>query len=106
MRKIRQGDDVVIIAGKDKGRRGRVIRVYPDQEKVLVENVNVVKRHRKGNPQQGEAGGIIEQEKPVHQSNVALYNPATEKGDRVGIRVLEDGTKARFFKSNNELVDG
>lgn len=104
MRRIKKGDEVVVITGKDKGKRGGVIRVYPDN-RVLVDNVNMVKRHTKGNPQKGVAGGIIEKEMPVDLSNVALFNPVTKKADRVGIRVLEDGRKVRYFKSNNEVVD-
>ncbi|BAU58923.2 50S ribosomal protein L24 [Halorhodospira halochloris] len=104
MRKIRKGDEVVVIAGKDRGRRGRVSRVFPDQDKVVVDNVNMVKRHRRGNPMQGSSGGIIEQEAPIHISNVAIYNPETDKPDRVGIR-WDDDRKVRYFKSNQQLVD-
>lgn len=104
MRKIRRGDEVVVIAGKDRGRRGRVSRVLPDQEKVIVDNVNVVKRHRRGNPMQGSSGGIIEQEAPIHVSNVAIYNSAADKPDRVGIR-WEGDRKVRYFKSNQQLID-
>ena len=98
------GDEVVVTAGKDKGRRGTVLRVYPD-ERLLVENVNVVKKHQKPNPNSGVSGGIIEKEMPLHQSNVMLYNPISKKGDRVGIRTLADGKKVRYFKSNDEVVD-
>jgi len=104
MRRIKKGDDVIVIAGKDKGRRGSVLRVT-DNNRVLIEGINLVKRHTKANPNRGEAGGIIEREAPIHISNIMLYNPATEKGDRVGFRVLEDGRKVRYFKSNNEVVD-
>lgn len=104
MRKIKKGDDVIVIAGKDKGKRGTVVRVGSD-DRVVVENVNVVKRHTKPNPQRGVAGGIVEREQSIHVSNVAIFNPATKKADRVGFRVLEDGRKVRFFKSNNEVVD-
>lgn len=104
MRKIKKGDDVIVIAGKDKGKRGNVVRVTPD-DRIVVENVNVVKRHTKPNPQRGVAGGIVEKEASIHVSNVALFNPATKKGDRVGIRTLEDGRKVRFYKSNDEVVD-
>ncbi|WP_018870672.1 MULTISPECIES: 50S ribosomal protein L24 [unclassified Thioalkalivibrio] len=103
MKKIRKGDDVVVIAGKDKGRRGTVIKVQDD--KVLVQNINMAKKHQKPNPQQGVSGGIIEKEMPMHISNVMLYNPATAKGDRVGIRTLEDGRKVRVYRSNDEVVD-
>ncbi len=104
MRKLKQGDDVIVIAGKDKGKRGNVIRVL-DNDRVVVENVNMVKRHTKPNPQRGVAGGIIEKEMPIHISNVALFNPQTKKADRVGIKRLEDGRKVRYFKSTNEVVD-
>ena len=104
MQRIRKGDEVVVIAGKDKGRRGTVVRVY-DDGRVLVENVNVAKKHQRGNPQAGVAGGIIEKEMPVDESNVMVFNPVTQKGDRVGFRVLEDGRKVRYFKSNNEVLD-
>ena len=102
--KIKKGDEVVVKAGKDKGRRGTVLRVY-DDERVLVENVNVVKKHQKPNPNAGVGGGIIEKEMPVHLSNVMLWNPVTKKGDRVGVRTLQDGRKVRYFKSNDEVVD-
>jgi len=105
MQRIRQGDEVIVIAGKDKGRRGSVLRVYRDG-RVLVENVNVAYKHQKPNPNAGVPGGIIEKEIPLHASNVMLYNPATDKGDRIGVRVLEDGRKVRYFKSNNEVLDG
>ncbi len=104
MRKIRSGDEVIVIAGKDKGRRGRVSRVIPKEDRVVVENVNMVKRHTRGNPMQGTTGGIIEKEAPIHISNVAIYNPDTEKADRVGIR-WEGGRKVRYFKSNQQLID-
>mgnify|MGYP000195902168 CR=1 FL=1 len=105
MRKIRQGDDVIVIAGKDKGRRGDVIRVTDGGKRVVVSNVNMVKKHQKPNPMIGRTGGIIEMEKPIDISNVMLFNPATEKGDRVGFKILEDGRKVRYFKSNGEVVD-
>jgi len=104
MNKIKKGDQVMVLAGKDKGQTGNVIRVTTDN-KVLVENINMAKRHTKGNPQAGIAGGIIEKEMPLHISNVGLVNPATGKADRVGFKTLEDGRKVRFFKSNNEVVD-
>ena len=104
MQKIKKGDDVIVLAGKDKGKRGSVLRVTPD-DRVVVENVGIVKRHTKPNPQRGIAGGIVEKESSIHISNVALYNPATKKADRVGIRALEDGKKVRFYKSNDEVVD-
>lgn len=105
MNKIRKGDEVVVLAGKDKGKRGTVRRVLPQDDKVVVENINMVKRHTKGNPMQGTPGGIIEKEMPIDASNVALWNPVTQKADRVGFRFLEDGSKVRYFKSNNEVVD-
>lgn len=104
MRRIRKGDTVVVIAGKDKGRQGSVVKVFPN-DRVLVEGVNMVKRHIKPNPNRGIAGGIIEREAAIHVSNVMLFNPTTKKGDRVGFRTLEDGRKVRYFKSNNEVVD-
>jgi len=105
MRKIRKGDEVIVNAGKHKSRRGTVLRVVDDGQRVVVEGVNVVRKHVKANPQREEAGGIKEMEKPIHISNVALYNVATGKGGRVGFRILEDGRKVRYFKSNNEIVD-
>ncbi len=104
MRRIRKGDEVIVLVGKDKGKRGNVLRVLPN-DKVIVENVNVVKRHTKPNPARGVAGGIIDKEMPIHISNVNLYNPVTKKGDRVGFRTLEDRRKVRFFKSTGEVVD-
>ncbi len=104
MRRIRKGDDVIVIAGRDRGRRGNVVRVL-DADRVIVDNVHMIKRHTKPNPARNQPGGIIEKEAPIHVSNVMLYNPMTEKGDRVGFRVLEDGRKVRYFKSNNEVVD-
>ena len=102
--KIRKGDEIVVIAGKDKGRNGTVLKVLGG-ERLLVENINVAKKHQKPNPNAGVGGGIIEKEMPIDLSNVMLYNPITKKGDRVGIRTLEDGTKVRYFKSNDEVVD-
>ncbi|KON81934.1 50S ribosomal protein L24 [Azoarcus sp. PA01] len=104
MNKIRKGDEVVVLTGKDRGRRG-VVLSRVDDERLVVEGVNRVKKHVRPNPLKGEVGGIVEKEMPLHISNVALFNPAAQKGDRVGIRVLEDGRKVRFFKSNGELVD-
>jgi large subunit ribosomal protein L24 len=104
MNRIKKGDEVIVITGRDKGRRGTVLRVYED-DRVLVENVNVVKKHQRPNPQRGVAGGIIEKEMPLQASNVMLWNPLAKKGDRVGVRTLQDGKKVRFFKSNNEVVD-
>ena len=105
MRKLRKGDEVVVLAGKDKGKRGVVLKVMQEMEKIIVENVNMVKRHTKGNPMQGTPGGIVEKEMPLHISNVAIWNTVSEKADRVGVKTLEDGQKVRFFKSNDEVVD-
>ena len=102
MRKIKKNDDVIIIAGKDKGNRGNVLNVLDD--KVLVSGVNKVKKHQKPNPVKGVAGGIVEMEKPVHISNVAIYNASTKKADRVGVKSLEDGRKVRVFKSSGEVI--
>ena len=103
MNKIRKGDEVVVIAGRDKGRRGTVIRVAG--EKVFVENINMVKRHTKPNPQAGQPGGIVEREAPIHSSNVMVLNPASGKGERVGFKVLGDGRKVRVFRSSGEALD-
>ena len=100
MKKIKKGDQVIVLSGKDKGRSGTVLGVLKNS-KVLVENVNIVKKHQKGNPNTGQEGGIIEKEMPVHISNVMLMNPITNKPDRVGIKKLEDGKKVRYFKSKN-----
>jgi large subunit ribosomal protein L24 len=104
MRRIRKDDEVIVITGKDKGRRGKVVRVV-DDERVIVAGVNLIKRHTKPNPARNVAGGIVEREAAIHLSNVMLFNPFTRKGDRIGFRVLEDGRKVRYFKSNNEVVD-
>ena len=101
--RIKKGDTVVVIAGKDKGKQGEVIKV--DGDRVVVSNVNLVKRHTKPNPQAGQPGGVIEREAPVHVSNVMLFNPATGKGERIGFKVLEDGRKLRVFRSSGEAVD-
>ncbi|MFC5579444.1 50S ribosomal protein L24 [Lysobacter niabensis] len=102
MNRIRKGDQVVVTAGKDKGKKGDVIRVAGD--KVVVSNVNIVKRHTKPNPQAGQPGGVIEREAPIHISNVMLFNPASGKGERVAFKVLEDGRKLRVFRSSGEAV--
>ena len=104
MRKIKSDDEVIVIAGKDKGKRGKVVKVLSDN-RVIVSGVQMVKKHQKPNPQAGIAGGIVEKEAPIQVSNVAIFNPATEKADRVGFKVLEDGNKIRIFKSNGEAVD-
>jgi large subunit ribosomal protein L24 len=101
--KIRRDDEVVVLAGKDKGKHGKVTRVVTGSDRVYVDGVNMVKKHQKGNPQAGEPGGIIDKEASIHVSNVAIVNSATGKADRVGFR-FEDGKKVRFFKSNGDLV--
>ncbi len=103
MQKIRKGDEVVVIAGRDKGKRGTVLRRVDDAH-LVVEGVNVVKKHVRPNPMKGQTGGIVEKSMPIDQSNVMLFNPVTGKGDRVGLRTLEDGRKVRFYKSNGEQV--
>lgn len=103
MNKIVKDDQVVVIAGKDKGRRGSVTQVLGD-DKLLIQGINLAKKHQKGNPQAGIAGGIMQKEMPIKASNVLLVNPATDKGDRVGFKILEDGKKVRYFKSNGEVV--
>ena len=104
MQKIRKGDEVVVIAGRDKGRRGTVARRV-DDDHVVVEGVNRVKKHQRPNPMKGEQGGIVERDMPIHISNIALFNPATQKGDQVSIKQLEGGRKVRVFKSNGEQLD-
>jgi large subunit ribosomal protein L24 len=107
MARIKKGDEVIVIAGRDKGRRGTVLRVQPD-DRVVVEGINVAKKHQRPNPARGIGGGIVQKEMPVHASNVMPYNPVTKKGDRVGHRFLEDSGqrhKVRYFKSNGEVVD-
>lgn len=104
MNRLRKGDQVIVITGKDKGRKG-IILSFSDNQKVLVESVNMSKKHMKANPQAGVEGGIVEKEMPLSISNVMLFNPITDKGDRVGIKALEDGKRVRYFKSNNEVVD-
>lgn len=105
IRKIRKGDEVVVRTGRSRGRRGIVLSVDAGGNRAVVEGVNVVKRHTKPNPQKGTSGGIVEQEAPIHISNIALFNPITRQGDRVGIRTMEDGRKVRVFKSTGEVVD-
>jgi len=104
MQKLKKGDEVIVLIGKDKGKQGKILSVL-ENNKVLVEGVNRAKKHTKGNPNAGVQGGIIEKDMPVSISNVALYNPETKKADRVGFRFLEDGKKVRYFKSTNEVVD-
>ena len=104
MRKIRRDDEVIVLTGKDKGKRGKVQQVL-DDNRVLVSGINMIKKHTKPNPQMGVAGGIVEKEAPIQVSNVAIFNPATSKGDRVGYQTLEDGKKVRIFKSSGEQID-
>jgi len=104
MHRIRKGDEVIVITGRDKGKRGTVLRRI-DDEHVVVEGVNRAKKHQRPNPMKGVTGGIVDKDMPVNVSNVALFNPATKKGDRVGFKVLQDGRKVRVFKSNGEQVD-
>ena len=104
MRKIKRNDEVIVITGRDKGKRGKVNRVLTDN-RLIVSGIQVIKKHQKPNPQLGVAGGIVEKEAPIQVSNVAIYNPKTQKADRVGFKQLEDGTKVRVFKSNGENID-
>ena len=104
MQKIKKGDQVIVRAGKEKGKQGTVLRVLP-KDRVLVENINIVKRHTRPNPNKGVTGGIVDKEAPIHISNVALYNPGVGKGERVGIKFLEDGRKVRYFKGSGEVAD-
>jgi len=104
MQRIKKGEEVIVIAGKDKGRRGTVLNIA-DDNRVLVEGVNMVKKHQKPNPNAGIQGGIIDREMPLHVSNVMPYNPAAGKGDRIGCKTLEDGRKVRYFKSDGEVID-
>ena len=103
MRKLKKGDNVVVVTGRDKGKRGDVARVV-DAEHVVVNGINMVKRHTRPNPLKNQPGGIVTKEMPIHVSNVAIWNPVTQKADRLGMRVLEDGRKVRFFKSNGEQL--
>ncbi len=103
MNRIRKGDQVLVITGKNKGQKGDVVRVAGDH--VVVSNINLIKRHTKPNPQANQPGGVIEREAPIHISNVMLFNPAINKGDRVGFKVLEDGRKVRVFRSSGEAID-
>lgn len=105
MNKIRKGDEVVVIAGKDKGKRGAVLSVVDGGEKFLVEGINTSKKHVKANPNSGERGGIVSKQMPIHRSNVMLYDSTTQKGSRVGIRVLKDGQRERYLKASDQLVD-
>ena len=104
MRRIKKGDEIIVISGRDKGKRGTVLRRV-DAAHVVVEGVNRVKKHQRPNPMRGETGGIVDKDLPIHVSNIALYNPATQKADRVGFKLLGDGRKVRVFRSNGEQVD-
>jgi large subunit ribosomal protein L24 len=104
MRKLKKGDEVIVIAGRDKGKIGEVLQVL-DNDRMLVNDVNIVKRHTKPNPMKGQQGGIIEMEAPINVSNLAIYNPETKKADRLGFKQLQDGRKVRYFKSTGEVVD-
>ena len=104
MNKIKKGDDVIVIAGKDKGKRGNVMRVL-DNGRVMVDGINIVKKHVRPNPQAGETGGIVEQEAALDISNISLYDAASGKASRVGVKVLEDGKKVRVYKTSGEMVD-
>ena len=104
MQRIRKGDEVVVISGRDKGKRGTVLRRV-DGEHVVVEGINRVKKHQRPNPMQGQQGGIVDKDMPIHISNVALFNTATQKADRIGFKVMPDGRKVRVFRSNGEQVD-
>lgn len=104
MAKIRKGDDVIVLTGKNRGARGIVLRV-DDDDRVLVEGINLVKKHQRANPQAGVAGGIVEMERPIHISNIAIYNPQISKADRIGYKRLEDNRKVRIFKGTGEVVD-
>ena len=104
MQKIKKGDEVIVIAGRDRGKRGNVLQVL-ENGRALVDSVNIVKKHVRANPNKGETGGILEKEAPINISNIAIYNPTSEKADRVGIRILDDGNKVRVFRSSGEHID-
>ncbi len=104
MQRIKKGDEVIVLAGRDKGKRGAVLRKV-DADHVVVEGVNRVKKHQRPNPMKGQQGGIVDKDMPIHVSNVALYNPATKKADRVGVKTLDDGRKVRVYKANGEQVE-
>jgi len=105
MNKIKKGDEVIVIAGKDKGKKGTVLSVIDGGEKLLVDGINMAKKHVKANPNAGERGGIVAKNMPIHSSNVMVYDPTTQKGSKVGIRVLKDGQRARYFKGSDQLID-
>jgi large subunit ribosomal protein L24 len=105
MKKIKKGDEVIVIAGKDKGKRGKIHSLIDGGERLIVSGINYVKKHTKGNPQAGQQGGVLEKEAPIHCSNVMLYDEAKSKGSRIGIRILKDGERVRYFKSSDQAVD-
>ena len=102
MQKLKQGDEIIVVVGKDKGKTGRVSKILG--QKILIEGINTVRKHQKGNPNLGVSGGIVDKSMPLDISNVALYNPKTKKGDRVGFKYLEDGKKVRYFKATGEVI--
>ena len=104
MKRIKKGDEIIVLAGRDKGKRGTVLRRI-DAEHVVVEGVNRVKKHERPNPMKGQTGGIVDKDLPIHVSNIALFNPATQKADRTGVKSLDDGRKVRVFKANGEQVE-
>lgn len=105
MFKIKKNDEVIVLAGKDKGKRGKVLKIFPAKKRLLVEGVSLIKKHVKPNPQTNTSGGIVTREASIDISNVAIFNPMTNKADRVGFKFLESGKKVRFYKSNNEVID-
>lgn len=105
MNKIKKGDEVIVIAGKDKGKRGTVLSIVDGGERLLIEGINVAKKHVKANPNTGERGGIVSKPMPIHRSNVMVYDASKQKGSRVGIRVLKDGQRVRYFKASDQVVD-
>lgn len=105
MNKIKKGDEIIVIAGKDKGKKGTVLSLVGDGKKVLVDGINIAKKHVKGNPNSGERGGIIDRPMPIARSNVMVYDAGSKKGSRVGVRILEDGQRVRYFKGSDQLVD-
>ena len=104
MKKLKKGDSIIVVSGKDKGKKGEILRVI-EQDKLIISNINLAKKHVKPNPNKNESGGIIEKEMPIHISNVMMFNPVSKKGDRVGFKNLEDGKKVRVYKSNEEVID-
>jgi len=105
MKKIRKGDQVIVIAGKDKGKKGVVLTIVDQGKQLIIDGINTVKKHMRANPNTGDRGGIVIKTQPIDSSNVMLYNTSTEKGSRVGIKTLDDGRKVRYFKDNNEVID-